>query len=148
MPYHDQIEIDSRICSGKPVIRGTRILVTSILSQLAAGESFDSIRAGFPGLPTRPFGPLSSLPKTPLSPPNSLLFATDHRLFIDQNVRLEVAVSLRADAHAVIHASEAGLAERDDETILRWATERGLAVVCFPPPRTVTSQGLLRLPSG
>ena len=54
-----------------------------------------------------------------------------HRLFIDQNVRLEVAVSLRADGHGVIHASEAGLRERDDETILRWATERGLAVVTF-----------------
>lgn len=50
MLYHEQIEIDPRICSGKPVVRGTRILVTSVLSQLAAGESFDSIRAGFPGL--------------------------------------------------------------------------------------------------
>jgi uncharacterized protein (DUF433 family) len=48
--YHDRIEIDPAICSGKPVIRGTRILVTSILSQLAAGESFDAIRKGFPGL--------------------------------------------------------------------------------------------------
>ena len=49
MLYRNQFEIDVRICSGKPVIRGTRILVTSILSQLAAGESFDSIRVGFPG---------------------------------------------------------------------------------------------------
>ena len=31
----------------------------------------------------------------------------------------------------MIHASEAGLARRDDETVLRWATERGLAVVTF-----------------
>lgn len=54
-----------------------------------------------------------------------------HRLFIDQNVRLEVAAALRADGHLVIHASEAGLAERDDETVLRWATERGLVVVTF-----------------
>ena len=50
MVYRDRIEIDAKICSGKPVIRGTRILVTSILSQLAAGESFESIRSGFPGL--------------------------------------------------------------------------------------------------
>jgi uncharacterized protein (DUF433 family) len=50
MTYRDRIEIDPDICSGKPVIRGTRILVTSILSQLAAGESFASIRNGFPGL--------------------------------------------------------------------------------------------------
>jgi uncharacterized protein (DUF433 family) len=50
MLYQGRIEIDPTICRGKPVIRGTRILVTSILSQLAAGESFDAIRKGFPGL--------------------------------------------------------------------------------------------------
>jgi len=50
MVYRERIGIDPKICSGKPVIRGTRILVTSILSQLAAGESFEKIRHGFPGL--------------------------------------------------------------------------------------------------
>jgi len=50
MIYRERIEIDPAICSGKPVIRGTRILVTSILSQLAAGKSFDAIRKGLPGL--------------------------------------------------------------------------------------------------
>jgi uncharacterized protein (DUF433 family) len=50
MVYRDRIEIDPNTCNGKPVIRGTRILVTAILSQLAAGESFDTIRKGFPGL--------------------------------------------------------------------------------------------------
>jgi uncharacterized protein (DUF433 family) len=50
MVYRDRIEIDPKICSGKPVIRGTRVLVTSVLSQLAAGESFATIRKGFPGL--------------------------------------------------------------------------------------------------
>ena len=44
MVYRGRIEIDPNICSGKPVIRGTRILVTSLLSQLAAGESFEAIR--------------------------------------------------------------------------------------------------------
>jgi uncharacterized protein (DUF433 family) len=50
MVYQNRIEIDPAICSGKPVIRGTRVLVTSILSQLAAGESFAQICKGFPGL--------------------------------------------------------------------------------------------------
>ena len=50
MIYRDHIEINPAICSGKPVIRGTRILVSSILSQLAAGESFAVISKGFPGL--------------------------------------------------------------------------------------------------
>jgi uncharacterized protein (DUF433 family) len=50
MVYRDRIEIDPKICSGKPVIKGTRVLVTSILSQLAAGESFEKIQHGLPGL--------------------------------------------------------------------------------------------------
>ncbi|MGB7591148.1 MAG: DUF433 domain-containing protein [Terriglobia bacterium] len=50
MLYHDRIEIDPTVCSGKPVIRGTRILVTSILSQLAAGESFEAVRKDSSGL--------------------------------------------------------------------------------------------------
>ena len=50
MVYRERIEVDPAICSGKPVIRGTRILVTSVLSQLAGGESFAQIRKGFPGL--------------------------------------------------------------------------------------------------
>ncbi len=50
MVYRERIEIDPQICSGKPVLRGSRILVTSILSQLAAGESLGAIRRGFPGI--------------------------------------------------------------------------------------------------
>jgi uncharacterized protein (DUF433 family) len=50
MLYHDRIEIDPTVCGGKPVIRGSRILVTSILSQLAAGESFDAVRKVFSDL--------------------------------------------------------------------------------------------------
>lgn len=46
MVYRDRIEIDPKICSGKPIIRGTRILVTSILSQLAAGEPFEKMGRG------------------------------------------------------------------------------------------------------
>ena len=50
MVYRDRIEIDPKVCNGKPVIRGTRILVTSILSQLSAGESCQAIRKGYPEL--------------------------------------------------------------------------------------------------
>lgn len=50
MVYRERIEIDPAICRCKPVVRGARVLVTSMLSQLAAGESFEQIRKGFPGL--------------------------------------------------------------------------------------------------
>ncbi len=54
-----------------------------------------------------------------------------HQLFIDQNIRMEVAEALREDGHQVIHASDANLARRDDEEILRFATARKLAIVTF-----------------
>lgn len=42
------ITVDPEVCHGKPCIRGTRILVSSILSQLAAGYDPEKIRAGYP----------------------------------------------------------------------------------------------------
>lgn len=44
------IEMDPRVCAGKPVIRGTRIPVAMILEQLAENESWDSILRGYPEL--------------------------------------------------------------------------------------------------
>ncbi len=44
------ISVDPGICHGRPCIRGTRILVSSILSQLAGGYDFAAIRAGYPEL--------------------------------------------------------------------------------------------------
>lgn len=46
----DRIEIDSRVCGGKPVIRGTRVPVSVLLDQIAQGESWDSILKGLPEL--------------------------------------------------------------------------------------------------
>lgn len=46
----DRIEIDPRRCGGSPVIRGTRIPVAVLLDELATGESWDSVLAGYPEL--------------------------------------------------------------------------------------------------
>jgi predicted nuclease of predicted toxin-antitoxin system len=54
-----------------------------------------------------------------------------HRLFVDQNIRVEVAEALRQDGHEVVHASEAKLDRRDDEAIMRFATGRGLTIITF-----------------
>jgi uncharacterized protein (DUF433 family) len=50
MPLSDRIELNPRVCNGKPVIRGTRIPLTVIIEQLAEGESWESILAGYPEL--------------------------------------------------------------------------------------------------
>ena len=46
----DRIEIDPRRCGGSPVIRGTRIPVAVLLDQLASGQTWDSLLAGYPEL--------------------------------------------------------------------------------------------------
>ncbi len=46
----DRIELNPKVCNGKPVIKGTRIPVTVILEQIAEGESWDTIKSGYPEL--------------------------------------------------------------------------------------------------
>lgn len=54
-----------------------------------------------------------------------------HRLFLDQNIRIEIAESLREDGHMIAHATWQGLRERDDETLFRWAAENRYTLVTF-----------------
>jgi len=46
----DRIELNPRVCDGRPVIKGTRIPVSVILEQIAAGESWKSLLHGYPEL--------------------------------------------------------------------------------------------------
>ncbi len=39
----DRIAIDSRVCHGKPVIQGTRVLVSVVTGSLAGGMSCDDV---------------------------------------------------------------------------------------------------------
>ena len=45
------VVIDPRVCHGKPVISGTRIMVWQILELLELGESPVEIHEAFPSLP-------------------------------------------------------------------------------------------------
>jgi uncharacterized protein (DUF433 family) len=40
---NNRIEINSQICHGKPVIRGTRVMVSTILGALGAGDSVEDL---------------------------------------------------------------------------------------------------------
>jgi uncharacterized protein (DUF433 family) len=46
----DRITLDPTVCSGKACIRGLRFPVSRVLGLLAAGETRDSILAGYPYL--------------------------------------------------------------------------------------------------
>jgi uncharacterized protein (DUF433 family) len=46
----ERIELNPAVCNGKPVVRGTRIAVQTVLSFLSAGDSVDDVLAGYPQL--------------------------------------------------------------------------------------------------
>lgn len=46
----ERISVDPKVCFGKPCIRGTRIWVSLIIDNLAAGVSADEILEAYPGL--------------------------------------------------------------------------------------------------
>ncbi len=48
--WKERISIDSNICHGKPCIKGTRIMVWTIVSCLANGDSVADILKAYPGL--------------------------------------------------------------------------------------------------
>ena len=44
----NRIEVNPNVCHGKPVIRGTRIMVRNILGSLADGDSIHDILQNYP----------------------------------------------------------------------------------------------------
>ncbi|MGD9335158.1 MAG: DUF433 domain-containing protein [Desulfobacterales bacterium] len=50
MTLTDRIELNPKVCNGKPVIKGTRIPVSVILEQIAEGETWDTLLTGYPEL--------------------------------------------------------------------------------------------------
>jgi uncharacterized protein (DUF433 family) len=48
--WRDCISIDTRVCHGKPCIKGTRVMVSVVLDYLKAGESIDEILRQYPSV--------------------------------------------------------------------------------------------------
>jgi len=45
-----RVEINPKVCNGKPVIKGTRIPISVILEQIAEGESWGNLINNYPEL--------------------------------------------------------------------------------------------------
>ena len=50
MKWQDRISVDPQVCHGKVCISGTRVMVTVILDNLAAGLSESEILKSYPSL--------------------------------------------------------------------------------------------------
>jgi uncharacterized protein (DUF433 family) len=46
----ERIEINPAVCSGKPVIRGTRIMIRNILGMVAGGYTTERVLESYPEL--------------------------------------------------------------------------------------------------
>lgn len=49
-PWRDRIAIDPRVCHGKPCIKGTRIWISLIIDNLAAGIPETELLVAYPAL--------------------------------------------------------------------------------------------------
>lgn len=50
MDWSERITVDAEVCHGKACIKGTRIMVSVVLDNLAAGSTADEIVADYPSL--------------------------------------------------------------------------------------------------
>lgn len=48
MGWQEHVTVDPTICHGKACIRGTRVLVSAILDNIAAGETKEAILESYP----------------------------------------------------------------------------------------------------
>ena len=47
---NERISINPTVCHGKPVIKGTRVLVSTLLGALAGGDSVESVLEDYPNV--------------------------------------------------------------------------------------------------
>ena len=47
---HERIELNPMVCHGKPVIKGTRVMVSTILGALAGGDTTEMILVDYPNI--------------------------------------------------------------------------------------------------
>lgn len=47
---HERIELNPLVCHGKPVIKGTRVMVSTILGALAGGDTVEMILEDYPNI--------------------------------------------------------------------------------------------------
>lgn len=50
MDWRDRVTVDPQVCHGKACIRGTRVMLSAILDNLAEGVTRDEILVSYPSL--------------------------------------------------------------------------------------------------
>jgi uncharacterized protein (DUF433 family) len=56
MNWRERISVDPMVCHGKACVKGTRVMVSVVLDNLAAGESHAAILKSYPSLNEQDIG--------------------------------------------------------------------------------------------
>src|SRR5690625_7603985 len=64
MNWREHITVEPEVCHGKACIKGTRVLVSVVLDNLAAGLTAEEVRQSYPSVSLRPSQPRSPMPPT------------------------------------------------------------------------------------
>ena len=128
---YERITIDPVRMRGLPCIRDTRMTVSAVLGQLAAGRTADEVLADYPYLERADI--LAALEfaadavqehELPLAQPRSPV-----RLLIDANLSPRVAATLRDAGHEAVHVADIGMLAASDDAILAHAAAAGQVIV-------------------
>ena len=46
----ERVQLDPAVCHGKPVVRGTRVLVSNVIGAIAAGQAYADILEDYPAI--------------------------------------------------------------------------------------------------
>ena len=113
---HPRIEIDPDIMGGKPVIRGTRIPVETVLRKLGAGMTADAIITDHPRLMRDDILAAQAFAADYLADEEARLRLTV-RWLADECVDAGLVVNLRASGHDVVYMAEIAPAANDAEVV-------------------------------
>ena len=122
----NRITVDPNICSGKPTITGTRIMVTNILGMFAGGYNTERILQAYPELDREDISAALKYAGQVIDEDKVLSEANDPAslsVLLDQNVPREIGSWLRRHQPAwkVVHTSEVELQGKSDAVIFAWA---------------------------
>ena len=133
MTWRERISVTTNLCHGKPCIRGTRVLVSVVLSEVAAGEPFESIMSGYQ-IEREDIQAALFLRPTWLRIVMSHFLRRAEMLFkIDENLHGEVAELLRNNGHDAVTVYDQRMRGHPDEE---------LASVCQREVRVLVTQDL------
>lgn len=116
---YERISIDPHICSGKPCIRGTRIMATNILRLIAGGYSNEHILRTYPELTQEDIVTALDYVSHVVDEDKVIPRAWALTVLLDQNVPHAIAPWLR-NHHphwTVFHTSDTALSGRPDEEV-------------------------------